>query len=120
MNCKFEELYIILYLLGILFDNFEKVWLELSIGLFVFGSASCQSVKFMLITQPAWVHLKKSNGCNEASWGAPVAVLNGNQPVFYCVPADAYKVLMGKLEDIELADIVRQRQSSPEIEVSLN
>ncbi|WP_160115318.1 type II toxin-antitoxin system Phd/YefM family antitoxin [Oligella ureolytica] len=52
--------------------------------------------------------------------GAPVVVLNRNQPIFYCVPADAYKVLMGKLEDIELADIVRQRQSSPEIEVSLD
>ena len=52
--------------------------------------------------------------------GAPVAVLNRNQLVFYCIPADAYKVLMGKLEDIELADIVRQRQSSPKIEVSLD
>lgn len=52
--------------------------------------------------------------------GFPVAVLNRNQPVFYCVPADAYEALMDKLEDVELAEIVRQRESSPEIEVSLD
>lgn len=52
--------------------------------------------------------------------GFPVAVLNRNQPVFYCIPADAYEQLMDKLEDIELAEIVRQRQNSPEIEVSLD
>lgn len=52
--------------------------------------------------------------------GFPVAVLNRNQPVFYCIPADAYEQLMDKLEDMELAEIVRQRQNSPEIEVSLD
>ncbi len=52
--------------------------------------------------------------------GFPVVVLNRNQPVFYCVPADAYEALMDKLEDMELADIVRQRQNSPEVEVSLD
>ncbi|WP_432786421.1 Antitoxin YafN [Oligella sp. MSHR50489EDL] len=52
--------------------------------------------------------------------GFPVAVLNRNQPVFYCIPADAYEALMDKLEDMELAEIVRQRESSPEIEVSLD
>lgn len=52
--------------------------------------------------------------------GFPVAVLNRNQPVFYCVPAEAYEQLMDKLEDMELAEIVRQRQNSPEIEVSLD
>ena len=52
--------------------------------------------------------------------GLPVAVLNRNQPVFYCVPADAYEALMDKLEDMELAEIVRQRESSADIEVSLD
>ncbi|CAM5196807.1 antitoxin [Oligella ureolytica] len=47
-------------------------------------------------------------------------MLNRNQPVFYCIPADAYEQLMDKLEDMELAEIVRQRQNSPEIEVSLD
>ncbi|MPY23765.1 type II toxin-antitoxin system Phd/YefM family antitoxin [Shewanella sp. YLB-07] len=52
--------------------------------------------------------------------GFPVAVLNRNQPVFYCVPADAYEVLMDKLEDIELASLVKERQNQPEIEVNIN
>lgn len=52
--------------------------------------------------------------------GFPVAVLNRNQPVFYCVPAEAYELLMDKLEDIELAQLVRERANQPEIEVSLD
>ncbi|EJZ9093494.1 type II toxin-antitoxin system Phd/YefM family antitoxin [Vibrio parahaemolyticus] len=56
----------------------------------------------------------------EGADGFPVAVLNRNQPAFYCVPAEAYELLMDKLEDIELAQIVKERQNSPEIEVSLD
>ena len=52
--------------------------------------------------------------------GFPVAVLNRNQPAFYCVPAAAYEVLMDKLEDIELAQLVKDRQEQPEIEVNLD
>lgn len=52
--------------------------------------------------------------------GAPVAILNRNQPVFYAVPAEAYELLMDKLEDVELAGIVRNRLDMPEIEVSLD
>lgn len=52
--------------------------------------------------------------------GFPVAVLNRNQPAFYCVPAAAYEVLMDKLEDIELAQLVKERQEQPEIEVNLD
>jgi antitoxin StbD len=32
----------------------------------------------------------------EQGEGFPVAVLNRNQPVFYCVPAEAYELLMDK------------------------
>ena len=52
--------------------------------------------------------------------GFPVAVLNRNQPAFYCVPAEAYEIMMDKLEDIELAALVKDRENQPEIEVSLN
>lgn len=52
--------------------------------------------------------------------GFPVAVLNRNQPAFYCVPAEAYEIMMDKLEDIELAALVKERENQPEIEVSLN
>ncbi|NRA85113.1 MAG: type II toxin-antitoxin system Phd/YefM family antitoxin [Gammaproteobacteria bacterium] len=52
--------------------------------------------------------------------GFPVAVLNRNQPVFYCIPADAYELLMDKLEDIELAQLVEERKDQPEIEVDID
>lgn len=56
----------------------------------------------------------------EQAQGFPVAVLNRNQPAFYCVPAEAYEILMDKLEDIELSALVNQRRSSPEIEMSID
>lgn len=52
--------------------------------------------------------------------GFPVAVLNRNQPAFYCVPAQAYELLMDKLEDLELAQIVEERKSQPEVKVGLD
>ena len=52
--------------------------------------------------------------------GFPVAILNRNEPVFYAVPAKAYEILMDKLEDIELAELVRQRADEPIIEVSMD
>ena len=55
-----------------------------------------------------------------AGEGFPVAVLNRNKPAFYCIPAEAYELLIDKLEDIELAAIVEERKDQPEIEVSLS
>ncbi|MDN5752193.1 MAG: type II toxin-antitoxin system Phd/YefM family antitoxin [Nitrosospira sp.] len=37
-----------------------------------------------------------------AGEGFPVAILNRNEPAFYCIPAKAYEVLMDKLNDVEL------------------
>jgi len=56
----------------------------------------------------------------EQGEGFPVAVLNRNQPVFYCVPAKAYEALMDKLEDVELMAIVEERKNQKEIEVDIN
>ncbi|OOV86401.1 type II toxin-antitoxin system Phd/YefM family antitoxin [Oceanospirillum linum] len=56
---------------------------------------------------------------NEAD-GFPVAVLNRNQPAFYCIPAEAYEALMDKLEDMELAQIVQDRECQEEIEISID
>ncbi len=52
--------------------------------------------------------------------GAPIAILNRNEPVFYAVPAKAFELIMDKLEDMELAAIVETRQDQPEIEVDIN
>lgn len=52
--------------------------------------------------------------------GQPIAVLNRNQPAFYCVPAKAYEQLMDKLDDLQLTQFVLERQNSDEIELSLD
>ena len=56
----------------------------------------------------------------EGADGFPIAVLNRNQPAFYCVPAAVYEILMDKLEDLELADLVRERADSEEIEIDID
>lgn len=52
--------------------------------------------------------------------GAPVAILNRNEPVFYAIPAKAFELLMDKIEDMELASIVEARKDQPEIEVNID
>ena len=44
-----------------------------------------------------------------AGAGLPVAVLNRNEPAFYCVPAKAYEDLMDLVEDLELNRIADTR-----------
>ena len=56
----------------------------------------------------------------ESAGGFPLAVLNRNQPAFYCVPAQAYEALIDKLEDMELAELVRQREEDEVIRVSID
>lgn len=55
-----------------------------------------------------------------AAEGFPVAILNRNKPAAYLVPAKAWEALLDRLDDIELAKIVRERWDQPEIEVSLD
>ena len=52
--------------------------------------------------------------------GFPVAVLNHNQPAFYCVPAEAWELIMDRLEDVELAAIAKDRMNEPSVAVSLD
>ena len=52
--------------------------------------------------------------------GPLVAILNRNGPVFYAVPAKAYEELIDKLEDIELAQLVKERLGQPTIKVDVN
>lgn len=56
----------------------------------------------------------------EAAGGFPVAVLNRNTPAAYLVPAKAWEELVDRLEDIELAEIVRARANEIPVEVSLD
>lgn len=45
---------------------------------------------------------KNPMGTVAAGEGFPVAILNRNEPAFYCIPAKAYEALMDKLQDREL------------------
>lgn len=63
---------------------------------------------------------KNPSAVIEAAGGFPVAVLNRNTPAAYLVPAKAWEELMYRLEDIELAQIVREREGQEEIEVSID
>jgi len=55
---------------------------------------------------------------NEAE-GAPVAILNHNKPSAYLIPAGAFKELMEKFEDYELARFVSVRDSEPTVRLSV-
>ena len=57
-----------------------------------------------------------------AGEGFPVAILNHNEPAFYCVPAKAYEALMNKLEDMELNAIAeaRLKDGKPLVRVKLD
>lgn len=59
-------------------------------------------------------------GTVAAGDGATVAILNRNQPAFYCVPAKEYEAMLDMIEDAELNAIADARAESPEIAVSLD
>ena len=59
-------------------------------------------------------------GTVAAGEGAPVAILNRNEPAFYCVPARAYEALMERLDDIELNAIADARENQPIVKVTLD
>jgi len=52
--------------------------------------------------------------------GAPVAILNHNQPSAYLVPAETYEAVMEKLEDYELRMLIEERAEEKIIKVGLD
>ncbi len=59
-------------------------------------------------------------GTVAAGDGAPVAILNRNEPAFYCVPAKAFELMMDRLEDLELNAIADAREEQKRIKVTLD
>ncbi|MDO9366093.1 MAG: plasmid stabilization protein [Methylotenera sp.] len=59
-------------------------------------------------------------GTVAAGDGFAIAILNRNEPVFYCVPARAYEALMDKIEDLELNALADARANEKIIKVNLN
>lgn len=58
-------------------------------------------------------------GTVAAGDGFPVAILNHNQPAFYCVPAKTYEALMNRLEDLELNAIADKRAGQARVRVNV-
>ena len=63
---------------------------------------------------------KNPMGTVAAGEGFPVAILNRNEPAFYCVPAKAFEAMMDRLEDIELNTIAEARKGERRIKVDLD
>jgi len=57
-----------------------------------------------------------------AANGEPVAILNHNKPAAYLVPADVYEKMLDLIEDLELADLIKERQKEKDqaIKVSID
>jgi antitoxin StbD len=55
-----------------------------------------------------------------SAYGAPIAVLNRNEPAFYCVPAETYELMMDHIEDLELLALASQRKDETSIKVNLD
>jgi antitoxin StbD len=49
----------------------------------------------------------------------PVAILNRNKPVAYLIPACEWEAICERLEDAELAEIVRSRANDEVVSVKL-
>ncbi|AZD09066.1 RelB/StbD replicon stabilization protein (antitoxin to RelE/StbE) [Pseudomonas chlororaphis] len=63
---------------------------------------------------------KNPMGTVAAGGGSSVAILNRNEPAFYCVPAKEYEAMMERLEDMELLALCRERENDPTVRVSLD
>ena len=62
---------------------------------------------------------KNPMGTVAAGDGAAVAILNRNQPAFYCVPAAEYAEMMDRLEDADLNALADARANGPFVAVEL-
>lgn len=54
--------------------------------------------------------------------GEPIAILNHNRLAAYLVPVDVYETMMKTIEDYELGQLVKERESERELafEVDIN
>jgi antitoxin StbD len=60
------------------------------------------------------------NAVIEGAHGRPVAILNRNKPVAYLIPAAAWEVILDKLDDLKLVQVVKEREGQPTVKVNLD
>ncbi|KUY73162.1 type II toxin-antitoxin system prevent-host-death family antitoxin [Burkholderia cepacia] len=58
-------------------------------------------------------------GTVAAGEGFPVAILNHNEPAFYCIPAKTWEAMVERLEDIEDNALVDSRANGNIVKVEL-
>lgn len=63
---------------------------------------------------------KNPMGTVAAGEGFPVAILNRNEPAFYCIPAKTYEAILERLEDLELNAIADARADQTIHKVTLD
>ena len=59
-------------------------------------------------------------GTVAAGDGFPVAILNRNEPAFYCVPPSAFEAMMARIEDLELNALADSRVGQRRVKVALD
>jgi len=59
-------------------------------------------------------------GTVAAGEGFPVAILNHNEPAFYCIPAKTWEAMVERLEDIEDHALANTRAKDKVVKVKLN
>lgn len=52
--------------------------------------------------------------------GAPVAVLNHNRVMGYMVPAELFEAMLERLDDLQLAELIRARAGETPVPVNLD
>jgi antitoxin StbD len=60
------------------------------------------------------------NAVIEGAHGRPVAILNRNKPVAYLIPAAAWEVILDKLDELKLVQLVKEREGQPTVKVNLD
>ncbi|MCJ8601037.1 type II toxin-antitoxin system Phd/YefM family antitoxin [Klebsiella pneumoniae] len=63
---------------------------------------------------------KDPMGTIRSAEGGSVAILNRNEPAFYCVPADTFAYLMNLAEDAELGRLVDERMKDLDQAIEIN
>lgn len=52
--------------------------------------------------------------------GLPVAVLNHNRVMGYMVPAEIFEAMMERLDDLDLAELIKSRQHETPVSVDID
>ncbi|HBP47489.1 antitoxin [Pseudomonas sp. FSL R10-0056] len=63
---------------------------------------------------------KNPSAVMSGAHGGAVAVLNHNRVMAYMVPTDVYEAMMERLDDMDLAELVKARSKETPIPVSLD